>query len=67
MSPQEEFLNIRIDAEMKSALQAAADREGRSVGGLVKHLIRQYCSSEPQFFGVQTPVSPYKIARKKKK
>ena len=66
MSPQDEILNIRIDAEMKSALQAAAEREGRSVGNLVKQLIKQYCVGTPQFFGVQSPVTPYRIAKKKK-
>lgn len=66
MSPQDEILNIRIDAEMKSILQTTAEREGRSVGNLVKHLIKQYCDGDPLFFGVRENPATYRIPRTKK-
>ena len=35
------ILNIRISADLKAELQAAAEREGRTVSGYVTWLIRQ--------------------------
>ena len=45
-SEDNEYLSLRIDPELKKALRKAADDEGRSVGNLVKYLIRQYCDSK---------------------
>ena len=67
MSAQEDYLNVRIDSELKAALQAAADREGRSVGNLVKHLIRQYCGNDLYSASVRQDVAPYRVGRRKKK
>ena len=65
MTPEDDdYLSLRINPELKSALRAAAEREGRSVGNLVKYLIRQYCESEG--FRVSETKPEYKISKKKK-
>ena len=47
MSPEDhDYLSLRINPELKAALRKAAERDGRSVGNLVKYLIYQYCEKE---------------------
>ncbi|MDJ0918332.1 MAG: ribbon-helix-helix protein, CopG family [Woeseiaceae bacterium] len=36
-------LNLRIDPNVKAAVQAAAEREHRSVANMVEVLIRRHC------------------------
>lgn len=64
MSAQDDYLTIRIDPDLKAALQAAAEREGRTMGNLVKHLIREYCGPMPT--SVRQEPRPYRVRRKKK-
>ena len=64
MSPDEnDYLSLRIDPDLKVALKRAADREGRSVGNLVKHLIRLHCDKEG--FLIQEKRGDYKVSKKK--
>lgn len=70
MAPQDEFLTIRIDPDLKSALQAAADREGRSVSNFLKLLIRQHCVGDGIPNVIRSPVTtsyrPGRPAKRKK-
>lgn len=60
---RDEYLSLRIDPKLKAALRAAAEQEGRSVGNLVKHLIRQYCAGMEGV--VRQAPARYRIRKKK--
>lgn len=40
------YLSLRIEPELKEALRNAAESDGRSIGNLVKFLIRKHCEAE---------------------
>ena len=62
-SEENEYLSLRIGIELKAALRAAAEREGRSIGNLVKHLIRQYCEMDAGI--VRQKRAPYTVRKKR--
>lgn len=43
MEQKTETLNLRVSPKLKSALQAAARREHRSMANMVEHLVLGYC------------------------
>jgi predicted HicB family RNase H-like nuclease len=43
MEQKTETLNLRVSPKVKTALQAAARREHRSMANMVEHLVLGYC------------------------
>jgi len=43
--PKTATLNLRIDPDLKKAVQTAAEREKRSIANLVEVLIRKHCEA----------------------
>ncbi len=64
MSPEDkDYLSLRIDPELKTALRKVASKEGRSVGNLGKYLIGQHCENEGYF--ISENQGTYKTVKKK--